>query len=45
MMGLNSHSNETENRIRSTCNWIQCNECDSLGQPDDLVGLDEMIEV
>ena len=45
MMDLNSHSNETENRIKSACSWIQWTECDSRGQPDDLVGLDEMIEV
>ena len=44
MMGLNSHSNETENRIKSTRSWIQCNECDSRGRPDDLVGLDERFE-
>ena len=42
MMGLNSHSNETENRKKGTCNWIRCTECDSRGWPDDLVGLDEM---
>ena len=46
MMGLNSYSNETENRIKSTtCNWIQCTECDSRGGPDDLVGLEEMNEI
>ena len=46
MMGLNlSHSNETENRIKSICNWIRCTECDSRGRPDDLVGLDEMAEI
>ena len=42
MMGLNSHLNETENRIKSTSNWIQCTECDSRGRADDLVGLDGM---
>ena len=45
MMGLNSHSNETENRIKRTCTWIQWTECDSRGRQDDLVGLDETIEV
>ena len=45
MMGLNFHLNETENRIKSTCNYNQCTECDSRSRPDDLVGLDEMTEV
>ena len=45
MIGLNSHSNETENGIKSACSCIQCTECDSRGRPDDLVGLHEMIEV
>ena len=45
MIGLNSFSNETENRIKSTCNWIQCTECDNHGRPDDLVELDEMTEI
>ena len=45
MMGLNSHSNETKNRIKSTCSSIQSTECDSRGRSDDLVGSDEMTEV
>ena len=45
-MGLNYfHSNETENRIKSIFNWIQCTECDSRGRPDNLIGLDEMTEI
>ena len=44
-MGVNSHSNETENRIKSIFNWIQCTECDRRGRSNDLVGLDKMTEV
>ena len=44
-MGVNSHSNETENRIKSICNWTQYTECDSRGRSNDLVGLDKMAEV
>ena len=35
IMSLNTHSSETENRIKSTRNWIQCTECDgSRGRLD-----------
>lgn len=44
-MDLNSHSNDTANRIKRARYWIQCTECNDRGRLNDLVGLDEMTEV